>query len=315
MKQKGRSTVFSLLHIFRQKAELQDSKPKKNDVRQMFQRIEEFALKNFSLDDFQSSQLSKFCSSLESSLPKLERCFHEITTKYNFDTVQRYKEKRKYPTSNCLYIWREAFQFELSAALDDHKVDPDFIHFIYGNDVYNPLPDLGHHELEKFIFDVYYTWIAYAYYTTKSYSNGIPMGITVNGDISSYYFNDCSYQALSMYHNRIDTNKRLGSPYARHLGIEEILVRTHIVQKRFSEIELSCQKDKEEQILIWRKNSHSAERYNIHSGKLVGNMEISFEETGRKVQDQDTCVSHLARTFETLANQGWIFNLLKSRRR
>ena len=203
----------------------------------MFQKILKYIEENFVPNKSTIIQLQKFFNSMENSTPKLKGKMEQIGNKYKFENLEKLKTQTSYGT-NTLFFWRDLFQFPMSIALDEEDFDDEFSFIINEEDIYSPLYYLEDKYLSKACFDIYHSWVGFNFQEARLYESGIPMGITVNSDIVSYYFNDFSYDNFSNYHQFYDTNKRVTRPFVRNLTIEEIFIRTHMIPVSYTHLTL-----------------------------------------------------------------------------
>ncbi|MDF1697652.1 MAG: hypothetical protein P1U56_17535 [Saprospiraceae bacterium] len=247
---------------------------------------------------------------MENSNSKLEESMIQIGNKYSFETVKKLKTTPHIST-NTLFFWRESFEFPMSIALDEEEIDNDFMLFINDSDISNPLFGYIDGELEDICFDVYHAWVGFNFQKAKLYERGIPMGITINSDIVSYYFNDFSYDNFSDYHQVYETDKRVTRPFHRDLTIEEIFIRTHLVRFPYTVIELFAQN---EDYIEQMKMEHSimqVTKSELSTGNLLSMTENQFEVGNRYERKENSDIDQLIKYFESTVNKGYTFQLDK----
>lgn len=277
----------------------------------MFQEIFQHIEKMLAPNEVEKIELTAFFKSMEDSTPKLKEKLTQIGNKYKFENLHNLKTPTSYDTTNTLFFWRESFNFSLSIALDEEDIDNNFTLFINEEDIYNPLFEFETPGLEKACFDVYHSWLGFYFQSTKLYENGIPMGITVNSSITSYYFNDFSYANFSKFHELYAIDKRVTRPFVRDLTLEEIFIRTHLIKFPYK------------RIVLFSSNLHHSEKTKLENSILeIEKLELNsnFIITAIKKQlkkgtpydrKDNTDIDGIIKYMESAINKGFKFNLKK----
>ena len=276
----------------------------------MFQKILQYLKGNFTLTESEKTGLLKFFNSMENTTPKLKNKMEQIGNKYNFETIEKLKTPSPYEQTNTLFFWRESFEFPMSIALDEEDIDNEFMLFINENDIYSPFNELETREMSKICFDIYHSWVGFNFQKAKLYKNGIPMGITVNSDIVSYYFQDFLYQNFSNYHQLYNTNKKVTRPFVRDLTIEEIFIRTHLIQFPYKKIELVSSNFEYKEKMKLENSKMQIIKSELNSEVIISNTERQFGEGNRYERIENTCIDEIIKYFELTINNGFEFNLI-----
>lgn len=257
--------------------------------------------------------LDKFFKSMENTLPKLENAMKLIGKKYNIETLNKLRTPSPYDPSNTLFFWREIFEMQMSIALDEEDIDDDFMLFINENDIYNPIFELENSELENVCFDIFHSWVGYGFQKSKLFNCGIPMGITVNSDIVSYYFNDFAYNGFSNFHQLYKTDERVTRPFERDLIIEEIFIRTHIIKAPYKKIRLVAVNSLTKEIVELENSILKNTKSNLNSDEIISSKEEKFELSSNYERNENTDLDALIKFFEATINKGFKFNLIESK--
>lgn len=200
------------------------------------------------------------------------------------------------------------FELQISIALDEEEMDNDFMLFINENDIYNPVIRLENSELEKVCFDTFHSWVGFGFQKAQLFNCGIPMGITVNSDIVSYYFNDFSYDNFSNYHRVYEINKRVSRPFKRDLKIEEIFIRTHIINYSYKEIKLVSSNNKKKNIVELKNSVFKSRVLDLNTNDTIENEEKL--KLGNPYERKECSgIDVIIKYFESTVNEGMSFNL------
>ena len=276
----------------------------------MFEDLYKYLNSNFELNKNAQNALMSFFESMNTSSSKLENAMLKIGNKYSFEKVKDLKTTPHIAT-NTLFFWRELFEFPMSIALDEEEIDDEFMLFINDGDITSPLFEYIDVELERTYFDIYHSWVAFNFQKAKLYESGIPMGITVNSDIVSYYFNDFSYDNFSNYHHVYDSNKRLTRPFNRNLSIEEIFIRTNLIHFPYKRIILYSENEEQSQSMELENSSMIVINTFLKSGEQINKSEQKFNLGNRYNRKAGTDIDELINYFESTINKGFKFNLKK----
>ena len=274
----------------------------------MFEKIHQYVQAHFDLSEEAQLAMVRFFESMERSNAKLERSLMQIGAKYRFEHLASLK-KSPHISTNTLFFWRELFEFPLSAALDEEEIDEAFMLFIDHDDIASPLIGYIEAGLEKVCFDIYHTWVAYHFQQAKLYETGLPVGITVNSDTVSYYFNDFSYDDHSKYHHRYDTENKVGRPFNRDLTIEEIFIRTHLLRVPYRRISLSSQGEQQIESMELEGAVLRVTQRDLHSRQVLSQTEKQYAPGNSYARDVGTDIDAMITYFEAAINRGNTFDL------
>jgi hypothetical protein len=277
----------------------------------MFEKILKYIEVNFNPNENTKNGLKRFFSSMENSTPKLEKAMIQIGNKYKFNFLNNLKTPSPYDTTNTLFFWRELFEFPMSIALDEEEIDNEFMLFINEEDIYSPLYELKGGDLEKLCFDIYHSWVGFNFQKTKLYECGIPMGITVNSDIVSYYFNDFSYDNFSDYHQLYEIDKRSTRPFELDLTLEEIFIRTHLIRFPYKLIELFSQNEDQSEKVKLENSNLQITKFELNSGQITSTTENKFEVGNPYNRKENTDIDEIIKYFESTVNKRFKFQLDK----
>jgi len=276
----------------------------------MFEEIHNYIKTNFELSKVAENAMISFYNSMNKSNEKIKNAMLRIGEKYNFEIIRSLKTTPHIST-NTIFFWRELFQFPMSIAMDEEEIDIDFMLFINENDISSPLLRDIDGELEKACFDIYHTWVAYNFQITKLYESGLPMGITVNSDIVSYYFNDFSYDNFSNYHHIYEKNKRLSRPFERNLSIEEIFIRTHLIRFPYKRIKLFSEFSEKSETMVLENSYMIKTLVNTKTEEIISTSEKKLIAGNRYDRKEGTDINELINYFESTINKNFRFNLEK----
>lgn len=265
---------------------------------------------NFELNKEAENAMVSFYNSMNKSNDKIKNAMFKIGNKYSFETIHNLKTTPHIST-NTIFFWRELFEFPMSIAMDEEEIDNEFMLFINENDISSPFFGHINGELEKACFDIYHTWVAYNFQITKLYESGLPMGITVNSDIVSYYFNDFSYDNFSNYHHIYEKNKRLSRPFKRDLSIEEIFIRTHLIRFPYKRIKLFSETAEQSEIIELENSNMIISLANTKTGEIISSSEKKLIAGNRYERKEGTDIDELIKYFESTINRNLKFNLEK----
>lgn len=278
----------------------------------MFNKISKYLKENFTIDQEGLIELERFFDSLNKSTVKLEMKMEQIGEKYKFSKLNDLKTPREYDRTNTLFFWRELCEFPMSIALDEEEIDKEFMLFIDEDDIYSPYFESDNGDLSNVCYDIYHSWVAFIFQKLKLYNNGIPMGITVNSDIVSYYFNDFSYYNFSNYHQLYDTKKEVSRPYKRDLTIEEIFIRTHFIQFPYKRIKLTSSNKNIKQIAELVESKIQISQIDLLTGETNNQEEKKLKLGSQYERKEGSDIDFLIRLFESTVNGGLIFDLNES---
>lgn len=276
----------------------------------MFEEIHEYLNFNYELNRNAENALISFFESMNKSNKKIENAMLKIGNKYSFEKLKSLKTTPHIST-NTLFFWRELFEFPMSIALDEEEIDDEFMLFINDADISSPLFEYIDIELERTYFDIYHSWVAFNFQKTKLYESGIPMGITVNSDVVSYYFNDFSYDNFSNYHHVYETNKRLTRPFNRDLSIEEIFIRTNLIHFPYKRINLYSENEEISQSMELQNSNMIVTKAYLNSGGQISKSEHKFIPGSKYKRKEGTDIDELVIHFESAINKGFTFKLEK----
>lgn len=137
------------------------------------------------------------------------------------------------------------------------------------------------------------------------------MGITINSDIVSYYFNDFSYDNFSNYHHNYEKNERLSRPFNRDLSIEEIFIRTHLIRFPYKRIKLFSEANEQSETLELENSNMIISLVNTKTEEIISSSEKKLISGNRYERKEGTDIDELINYFESTINKNFKFKLEK----